>query len=217
MGWQMNDPKDKDKKPSDAFLLLKHKSQSLSAQISSPPLAVIPSQPKAPWYWEGEKKATAISWLVQDLFPKNSVGLIVGESQAGKSFLAIDLAVAVATGRPFFGKSVVKGGVLYIPAEGEFTLPPRLKAARQGVPAAEKLIAVYQEPPDLMDEEGVAKVIAEAKSIDEIMRTTTGVGLGVIIIDTLISGFGVNDWNSAGETNKVKPEFLSKSIGHGRI
>jgi RecA-family ATPase len=66
------------------------------------------------WYWEGDKQAVSVSWLVQDFFAEKSVGLIVGESQAGKTFLALDLAVSVATGRQFFGKRVSKGGVLYM-------------------------------------------------------------------------------------------------------
>src|SRR5438093_783259 len=104
----MSDPKDKEKMP-DFLAKLDRRFKTQRPETASPPLA--------PWYWEGEKVAVAISWLAKDLFPKNSVGLIVGESQAGKTFLALDLAVAVATGRPFFGKQVTKGGVLYIPAE----------------------------------------------------------------------------------------------------
>jgi hypothetical protein len=65
------------------------------------------------------------------------------------------------------------------------------------------MIAVMEEPPDLMDEAGVEKVIVEAKRIDEVLRTDANVRLQSVIIDTLISSFGISNWNDAGETSKA--------------
>ena len=39
-------------------------------------------------------------WLVEQLWSEQAVGIIGGEPKCGKSFLALDLAVAVATGTP---------------------------------------------------------------------------------------------------------------------
>src|SRR5215467_14839789 len=39
-------------------------------------------------------------WLVQGLWSAQAVGIIGGEPKCGKSFLALDLAVAVASGTP---------------------------------------------------------------------------------------------------------------------
>src|SRR5271167_1044171 len=39
-------------------------------------------------------------WLVDGLWSEEAVGIIGGEPKCGKSFLALDLAVAVASGTP---------------------------------------------------------------------------------------------------------------------
>jgi RecA-family ATPase len=121
---------------------------------------------------------------------------------ARQSYLALDLAVAMAIGRPFLGKQVLQGGVLYIATEGQITIRRRLMAARQGVPLDEKLIAVIQEPPsDFMKTEDVDRIIATAKHINEEMLKATGFPLRMIILDTMISGFGIGDWNNVADTS----------------
>ena len=179
------------------------------------------------YYYEGEKRVVSIPWLVRNLFPAKSVNLIVGESQAGKTFLALDLAVAIASGRPFFGQPTTQGGVLYIAAEGILTIPGRLKAARQGIPPGEKLIAVIdQPPPNLMNESEIDQIIAVAKIIDEEMRQGTGLPLSAVFIDTLMSAFVISNWNEPGETtlamkmlNRIKEGTGTTVIGvhhHGK-
>src|SRR4051794_7373584 len=162
-----------------------------------------PSPPLVPFHWEGQIPSIRVSWLVKDFFRMRSLNLIVGESQAGKSFIALDLAVAIASGRRFFGQRVTKGGVLYIAAEGAGTISGRLKAARQGLSPDENLIAVIQDPPpDLMDEHAVDQIIATAHHINEVMVKETGFPLVVVIIDTLMTGFSISNWNDAGEASK---------------
>jgi RecA-family ATPase len=43
--------------------------------------------------WDGERELVFPTRLVQDLITENSIGLLAGESQAGKTFLAIDLTL----------------------------------------------------------------------------------------------------------------------------
>jgi len=58
-------------------------------------------------------------WLVTDLWSEQAVGIIGGEPKCGKSFLALDLAVAVAAGTPCLRRFPVvrPGRVLLYPAE----------------------------------------------------------------------------------------------------
>ncbi len=44
-------------------------------------------------------------WLVEGLWGRQAVGIIGGEPKCGKSFLALDLAVAVAAGVPCLRRS----------------------------------------------------------------------------------------------------------------
>ena len=58
-------------------------------------------------------------WLVNALWSEQAVGIIGGEPKCGKSFLALDLAVAVAAGTPCLRRFAVPhlGRVLLYPAE----------------------------------------------------------------------------------------------------
>jgi RecA-family ATPase len=58
-------------------------------------------------------------WLVEGLWSEEAVGIIGGEPKCCKSFLALDLAVAVAAGTPCLGRFAVArpGQVLLYPAE----------------------------------------------------------------------------------------------------
>ena len=39
-------------------------------------------------------------WLIEDLWADEAVGIVGGEPKCGKSFLALDMVVAVAGGEP---------------------------------------------------------------------------------------------------------------------
>ena len=58
-------------------------------------------------------------WLVEGLWGEEAVGIIGGEPKCGKTFLALGLAVAVASGRPCLGRFAVHhpGRVLFFAAE----------------------------------------------------------------------------------------------------
>src|SRR5690606_37475115 len=52
-------------------------------------------------------------YLIKGVLTQNEISMLLGESQSGKSFLAIDIDMAVARGVPWFGHRVVRGGVVY--------------------------------------------------------------------------------------------------------
>lgn len=52
-------------------------------------------------------------YLIKGVLTKNELSFLLGESQSGKSFIAIDMAMAVARGTDWFGHRVRKGGVIY--------------------------------------------------------------------------------------------------------
>jgi len=58
-------------------------------------------------------------WLVEDLIPEGNVTLLSGDGATGKSLLALQLAVAVATGGPWIGLKPESGRALYVSAEDE--------------------------------------------------------------------------------------------------
>jgi hypothetical protein len=55
----------------------------------------------------------AHEYLIKDVLTDGEMSMLLGESQGGKSFLAIDIAMSIARGVEWFGKKVRRGGVIY--------------------------------------------------------------------------------------------------------
>lgn len=69
-----------------------------------------------------------VEWLVDGLLTKHGFSVLYGEPGAGKSFLAIDMALSVAYGKAWHDNAVQRGAVLYIAGEGVGGLGKRIKA-----------------------------------------------------------------------------------------
>lgn len=68
-------------------------------------------------------------WLVEGILPLNSLTALYGQPGHGKSFLALDLALAVASGEPWQGHPIPEVGyVVYVSAEGSGGLKKRVAA-----------------------------------------------------------------------------------------
>ena len=64
--------------------------------------------------------------LVGDILQVDSLAELYGPSGCGKTFLALDLALHVARGAWWHGREVIAGSVLYVIAEGAYSLSPRV-------------------------------------------------------------------------------------------
>jgi RecA-family ATPase len=58
------------------------------------------------------------SWLIEGIIPEGGLTALYGNPGDGKSFIALDMALAIASGRPWQGHPTKKGYVVYISAEG---------------------------------------------------------------------------------------------------
>lgn len=67
-------------------------------------------------------------WLIQDWLPKGAMSGLYGPPGAGKSLLALDWALCVATGAPWLEHAVRAGYVLYLAAEGHSGQAKRARA-----------------------------------------------------------------------------------------
>lgn len=70
----------------------------------------------------------APEWLINEILPASSSAFLYGPSGVGKSFLALDLSLSIATGQPWYGRPVKPGKVLYVATEGIWGFPRRLSA-----------------------------------------------------------------------------------------
>lgn len=66
-------------------------------------------------------------WLVEGVIPGSGVSVIFGQPNAGKTFIALDMALHVAHGVPWFGRRVQQRPVVYVGLEGVGGIGKRLK------------------------------------------------------------------------------------------
>ena len=71
-------------------------------------------------FYEG-KEVVPMDWLIGTMIPANTVTLLSGDGGTGKSLLALNLAISVATGGllPWLGFKPQKGPALYVGAEDD--------------------------------------------------------------------------------------------------
>lgn len=117
--------------------------------------------------------------LVANVIDAGSFGLLYGPGGSGKSFLALDLALCVASGRPWHGNVTTATRVLYVAAEGRRSAGKRTMAWRDvnGTREPAGSMMIYGQPVDLFGQvtpgeiEGLSDYVVEQ-------------GFGMVIIDT---------------------------------
>lgn len=70
----------------------------------------------------------APEWLVEGLLTVDSASWLIAAPASYKSFVALDWAAHVGAGKPWHGRAVTSGGVVYVVAEGVGGMGPRIKA-----------------------------------------------------------------------------------------
>jgi hypothetical protein len=76
-------------------------------------------------------KDEPVEWLVDSIIPKKAFVALYAPPASWKSFISLDLAEAIATGRDWMGYKIPKkGAVLYICGEGHGGMGARVKACK---------------------------------------------------------------------------------------
>lgn len=148
--------------------------------------------------------------LVEGLIPNAGVGVLFGPSSAGKSFIAVDWAVRMASERKVLDRHTEPSGVLYFAAEGHGGLRKRIYAARN-VHCVEGHLAPFNYLPAFLDlsraDTGdVARLTDYAAGIAAEMEER-GASLKVIIVDTLAAAAPSADENVSRDMGPVMLSF----------
>ena len=129
-------------------------------------------------------------------------------STAGKTFVAISLAVSLATGAPFMGMPIRQtAGCAFIVGEGRSTIRKRLAAAVIGV--SQGGLRYQRQAADLLHgsiprmRSSRRATIEALKAEKARMKATLGVDMGVIFVDTLAACFEFEDENSSAEATRA--------------
>ena len=145
------------------------------------------------------EKLGPVNWLVENYIEADTTGLLFGDPGVFKSFLALDMALAIAANIAWHGNPVTGGLTLYIAGEGHNGMARRLRAweiAHQR-PVNDLPIHFSRRAVALSDPDSLQAVVA---SIDKI-KTETGQAPRLICIDTLARNFGAADENSTADMN----------------
>jgi hypothetical protein len=134
-------------------------------------------------------------WLVEGLLPSQGIAMIYGSAGSGKSFLALDLAMAVASGGTWAGKRIESGTAIYLVAEGQPGFTTRVAAYTQtsGKPMGFRAIC---STPNLAGKEGDT-----AEFIRTVQEASTDFPhrVRLVVVDTMGMVLDGADENSAGE------------------
>jgi hypothetical protein len=130
--------------------------------------------------------------LVKNLLPETGVGLLSGQSGTYKTFVALHLAGAVATGKPFAGYAVKRPGATFaFVSEGAAGWPQRLDALAKNDHDNAVLPIFYTGAyVCLLDPASVAAVIETLKVAAEQARRDLDLPLSLVIFDTVIAAAG---------------------------
>lgn len=170
---------------------------------------VVDDEPDDPWDVVAQERAARFNlvhaseyakreppeWIIEDVLPKADLAMIYGESGVGKSFVALDMGLAIATGLEWGDKKVEKQTVIWIAAEaaGSMAVRTRAYAHEKGMQLENADLWVIGETPALMNTEDAVALTEAVKAKEP----------GLIIVDTLAAAsMGANE-NSGEDMNIV--------------
>ena len=135
-------------------------------------------------------------WLLRDYIERNTLAMLFGPPEAGKSFCAIDIGLSVACGVDWHGVRVKAGPVIYIAGEGRQGLGRRFKAwsINAGLELDGRPFAVSS----------TATALTDGRALEELDDALDGFAEvhgqpALIVVDTLNRNFGPGDENSAND------------------
>lgn len=120
--------------------------------------------------------------LVEGVIGRLAMAVIYGDSNSGKTFLAIELAACISLGRPWLGRPTVAGLVLILATEAERSVRRRAMAWTKRHGIALPHVVIVKSPVNLFD--GNADVAA-VLAVVETVEARTGRKVELIIGDTL--------------------------------
>ena len=160
------------------------------------------------WRWYSDTELAELpptADLVSGHITESSLVLLYGPSGHGKTLIALDLALSVATGTPWHGHDVQQGPVAYIIAEGIGGLALRVQAWREEHQWTDPIpIKFLPHPVELLEPSEAARLVTELQAWDPAPK--------LVEVDTLA-------WCLSPGGNENSPEDMGayvRAIGHLR-
>ena len=145
------------------------------------------------------------AWRVKHVLPSAGLAAIYGPSGSGKSFLAMDLAAAIAKGATWFGHKCHTAPVVYVMLEGVGGLRNRVSALERAKGSLPEQFMVLAQPFQLTTAQDVADLGA---------IIPPG---AVVFIDTLNRAAPTSDENSSKEMGAILEAAKQLQIASGGL
>lgn len=162
--------------------------------------------PPPPPYW------------VHGVIPQGEQVVLYGRPEAGKTFLALDWAMSIATGRRTWGRQTTQGRVWFCAGEGQARITSRMHAWMQytGITPDPKWLKLINHVPDLMNDqviEAMAQKIAEDE-VDLVIIDTVGRAMAVGGGDISETKDAAQALRSLQALSKYRPSTTPLAIHH---
>lgn len=164
----------------------------------------------AGYFSQDERDVLTQKYIMYPLLAERETVLIAAEPKAGKTAIALKLAMAVAAGESLGeGLEVFEPrDVLYFTLEGARAVEMRIIAERmhrkdtdQAAPDKDRLFVVDR-PQNFMDPDAQLALCQKIINHNYKCKVTHGSDLGVIFVDTITKGMPGGDQNSVEDTSK---------------
>lgn len=129
-----------------------------------------------------------LNHMVKGWLSRSGLSMLYGPSNAGKTFIALDMAMHIAAGKPWRGCKVVGGPVLYIAAEGGAGVRNRLAAFKCERPDMGS--APFMLLPIGLDLHAPGDGLAVCEALHDVAPA-------LVVVDTLARSMGAGDENTA--------------------
>lgn len=136
-----------------------------------------------------------LPWLAEGILPAAALAALYGPPGAGKSFVALDLALSIAARLPWFGRSLREGTALYLAAEGLAGLSQRIRAWKAARAIEHRLgVGFVTMAVDLLQPTTIPRVVDASRTLHDQVE--------LVVIDTLARSM-VGDENDTGDMSKL--------------
>lgn len=148
-------------------------------------------------------------YIIKNIIPAASIGVLFGESGSGKSFITLDMCIAIARGLPWRGHRTTQSRVVYIVAEGAAGFRNRLAAyaGYHKIDLSTLPLDIINDAPNLLEIRETKDVIASIKTAPDLPS--------LVVIDTMAQTMAGGNENASEDMGKVLAHCkgINKSTG----
>lgn len=149
---------------------------------------------------EAIRQPSAPHWLVKGVVDADSLACLFGPSGSGKSFVALDMALCIASGVAWHGRKIAHAGpVVYVAGEGLHGLKKRIRAWFLDHPDIDPESVPFfltSRPVRFLSADDLEIAVSEINTIVESHGRPK-----LVVVDTVARCFGDGDENSTADMN----------------